>query len=220
MADLAYFRRGPPALGFYELPQADLDALKPGQAVYLREGSQATFLRSEDTPQGKKAVVQLPDGISLVKADALAMTADNDVAADWWIAEAAQLGPQGAQAVMLLSPLGALTDGGQVLRAIDAAKAAKDSTQRRTLSARALTLAKAYAKKSASKPAPVPSEPVGKQTETKKTTTEKKEEKTDEEKPNASTPWALVGGAVLLGLMLLGSGDTVDDDEDQEEEED
>lgn len=218
MADLAYFRRGPPALGFYELPQADLDSLKTGQTVSLREGSQATFLRVEDTPQGKKAVVQLPDGISLVKADELAMTADSDTASGWWIARAEQLAPQGAKAVMLMSPVGALTEGGALLRAIDAARAATDPVQRLLLAGRALRLAKAYAKSTPSKPAPLPSERASKTDTTSKTTPGKKEDTTDDQTPKASTPWGLIGGGVLLGLMILGSGDEVEDDDDDDEE--
>jgi len=204
MLAVEFYKRESSQLGLFVKPSEDTASLKPGAVATLPSGDEATFVGTKDFPSGKFAWFVAGPSVKLTRLATLAI--DDAERSDVFIKLAEDSGPKGNSAILLRAPLGALTEGGKVLRALDAAKGERDASGRLRLAKEAQRLSYLWAKRAAPFPAPALSDV---KTETEKL--QPKLEPTANYDPSPGRPWGLgalvaVAGLVVGGYILASSG--------------
>lgn len=212
MLPIEFYKRLPTQLEIFVKPTEETDALKPGAVATLTGGDEVTFTGAEQYPSGKFARFVGGPSVRLNRMTELS-TMDADRAAVF-LRLAKESGPKGNAALLLRAPLGALTEGGKVLRATDAAESEQDALKRLTLAKEAYRLASVWGKRAPSFPAPSLSEvkPSEKQQP-------KLEPVVNYDPAPSDSPWslaavAIVGLFVVGGYLVSGSGDESEDDDE------
>ena len=152
MLSLDFYKRDAKALNLYVRPDELTASLALGSVGVLNSGDGVVYLGTAEYPSGTRARFAAAPSAKLPNPATIAAT--DAERAEVLISLAEKVGPNGTQAVLLRAPLGAMTEGGKVLRAIDSAKNEAEAARRATRAQEALRLAYAWAKRPAPFPAP------------------------------------------------------------------
>lgn len=211
MLAIEFYKRQSSQLDLFVKPSDETASLKVGAVGTLTTGDEVTFTGSSEYPSGKFARFVASPSVKLKRTDALA-TGDAE-RADIFLRIASEAAPKGNSAILLRAPLGALTEGGKVLRAVDAATDERDASSRLRLAREAARLSYLWAKREAPFPAPSLADV---KTADDAPKVPKLEPSTNYDPAPSGSPWGL--GALALVAVLVVGGYVVAGEADDDEE--
>lgn len=212
MLSIEFYKRQASQLEIFVKPSEETASLRAGALATLPSGDEATFVGSREFPSGKFAWLVAGPSVKLNRTATLAI--GDAERSDVFVRLAEDAGPKGNAAILLRAPLGALTDGGKVLRALDAAKGEQDASKRLGLAKEAMRLAYLWGKRAAPFPAPALADVKAQETEKPPP----KLEPTTNYDPSPGSPWGLGALVAIAGLVvggyILSSGGGEEEEED------